>query len=79
MLTLDHDIKASLDNRDMYDAHRLYDAALTLASLACCFSPAALRAVSDKLAEEASRADEQHEREVLTAMSYFLTMEAAAR
>ena len=52
-----NDIKASLGNRDMYDAHRLYDAALTLASLASCFSPAALRAVSDKLAEEAQRAN----------------------
>jgi hypothetical protein len=77
MLTLDHTIKASLENTDMRDAHRLYEAALSVAALAGLFSPASLRAVSDKLADEAQRADEQHEREVLTAMAYFLAMEAA--
>jgi inorganic triphosphatase YgiF len=79
MLTLDHDISKSLGNPDMANAHSLYHHALSVASLASLFSPATLRAVSDKLAEEAQRAEEQHEREVLAAMAFFLTMEAAAR
>jgi hypothetical protein len=79
MMTLDQDIIKSLGNSDMRDAHRLYDAALSVAALACLFSPATLRAVSDKLADEALTASEQHEREVLTAMAYFLTLEAAGR
>jgi hypothetical protein len=79
-MTLDHDILKSLGNHDMQDAHELYTHALKAVGLATVFSPAVLRAVSDKLAEEASdHRNEPHEREVLTAISYFLTMEAAER
>lgn len=72
------DLEASLGNSDTRDAHRLYHHALSVVALGTMFSPAVLRAVSAKLADEARGADEPHERKVLTAMAIFLAAEADA-
>lgn len=79
MTTLDKDILASLRDHEQRDAHKLYDAGVTFVALVDLYSPAVLRAVADRLAEEAQRASEANEKAMLLAMVAYLGLESDGR
>jgi hypothetical protein len=77
--TLDSDILASLRNHEIKDAHRLFDAATSFVAWVDLFSPAVLRAVADRLAEEVQRGCNPNEQAMLLAMVAFLAHESDGR